>query len=203
MPMIDHACTNDECKHEFEVFRHLSAVSDTAPCPYCHMDAPKSSNFQRIIQRPPSNAQRFDPVALDWKPGPGGEKIYSYPGSNRDPVDAGYQRVYLNTLSEVDKHVKSVAAGENELRRFNLYAEKAVFDERTKLRHEHLRAAYREKGMSGQITEMVMARTLKRREEKFSELIRRETNFHSQAFSFNQSNRQAHTDVTTGWKDKR
>lgn len=144
-----------------------------------------------------TNAQRFDPVALDRRM-VNGEYQYSYPGSNTDPVSPGYERITLNSLREIDRHTKSESAKEQELRSLNLSAERDQWDKRTRERREATKDLIRQKGWSGRYFDLACKKVDAAREKKYTELQRRQVSFHNQAFSFDASNRQGYRDDTVG-----
>lgn len=145
-----------------------------------------------------STALHFEPVALDRKRNDVGDYIYSYPGSNADPVSLGYERILLTSLPEIDRHVKSESSKDQELRSINLSAERAAWDERTRTRRESTRALIRQKGFSGKYFDAVCTLIDRNREKKYAELNRRQISFHNQAMSFDAHNRQEYRDDTVG-----
>lgn len=144
-----------------------------------------------------TKATRFEPVALDRKQ-VNGEWVYSYPGSNADPLTPGYERIHLTSLPEIDRHVKSESAKEQELRTFNLSAERSAWDQRTKARREETRALISRKGFSGKYFDAVCKLIDRNRDKKYVEMERKQVAFHNQAMSFDASNRQEYRDDTSG-----
>lgn len=202
MPMLDFQCANEECGREFESFFHPGKNPEDAPCPDCQTSAPRDRDLLKSLRQPARNALRFDPIALDRRM-EAGEWVYSYPGSSSDPVAPGYERVYLTSISESDRHVKGVNEKEQELRSMNLQLEKQVWDERTKQRREDTRALIARRGFSGRYFDAICKVVDHKREKRYRELANRQVAFHNQAFSYDAGNRMAHCDQSTGWKDRK
>lgn len=202
MPMLDYQCSNSECGLPFESFSHPGHSPTHADCPHCGTFAARETDPFITLRRPASNALRFDPIAIDRRK-EAGEWVYSYPGSNTEPVSEGYERIYITNMSQADKHTREVGGKEQELRSMNLQLERGVWDQRTKERREDTRALIARRGWSGKIFEAVCKQIDAQREKRYAQLERKQVDFHNQALSFNQSNRMAHCDINTGWKDRR
>lgn len=202
MPMLDFRCTNEECGVRFESFSHPGHNPEAAECPDCQCLSPRETNPQITMRRPASNALRFDPIAIDRRM-EAGEWVYSYPGSNKDPVSPGYERIYLSTMSESDRHVKDVNGKEQELRTMNIQMERMAWDQRVKERREDTRALIARKGFSGKYFDAVCKMVDKSREKRYAELERKQVAFHNQALSFDASNRQGHSSAETNWRDRK
>lgn len=202
MPMIDYTCAAEDCGMRFEAFHFPASIPATSPCPSCQKDAPREMDLMIQLTNRPTNALRFEPIAIDrvWECG---EWKYSYPGANTDPVTPGYERIYLDTISASDRHIREVGGKEQELRTMQILAEKSVWDQRVKERREDTRALISRKGFSGRYFDAVCRMVDRSREKRYKQLLSREVNFHNQAFSYDGSNRMPHTDITTGWKDRR
>lgn len=202
MPMLDYRCMNEECAIRFEAFTHPGHNPVSSPCPDCQSTGIRETDPQITMRRPASNALRFDPIAIDRRM-EGGEYVYSYPGSNADPVSPGYERIYLTNMSESDRHVRGVNGKEQELRSMNIQLERQVWDARVKERREDTRALIARKGFTGKYFDAVCQMVDRNRAKRYAELERKQVAFHNQALSFDLSNRQGYSDASTNWKDRK
>jgi hypothetical protein len=197
MPMVVYLCANGTCHdRESERFFHpTQAPPETAACEACAGTTHRSDAVEHTIKRPPSRAMRFDPVVVDRRKAADGSWIYSYPGHSSDPVDAGYERVMLDNLSQVDRFVKDRNAEESELRKMQIHAERAHWDERTKERRDNTRQQLTKMGIGeSRVFDLVNRFVDAKREKRYRQLLSRDTGFHHQAFSYDASNRQEYRD---------
>lgn len=148
----------------------------------------------------PDDAQSFQPLIVDRDVETG---QLSYPGSASDPVPTGHVRETLSTISQVDRFCRDRSMEETEKRRLTIRAEREYFDQRTKERREQIRSVIAKRGFSGKLFDMITQRIDARREKRYTDLLNREVHFFSDVFAFNSSNRNPHSDESTGWKSRK
>jgi hypothetical protein len=193
MPMFDYVCSGCGNRIERFSFRREDAP-DITGCD-CGSNAAISDDPSLRMVRP-RNALRFDPIVVHCRLGPDGSYVYSYPGNPNDPVDPGYEKVELTTISQADRFVKDRNSEEQELRRMQIGAEKAHWDERAKERRENAtRELQKRLGKSNsRIGELVARAIDARREKKYRELENKAVNFHIQGIDYDHSNRAEYRD---------
>ena len=198
MPMIDYVCP--DCDGTVEEF-HQSSIPEQIGCE-CGGTMTRSQDPLLTLRRPSSHAQNFPPIAIDrqWV---NGEWKYSYPGANDAPPEPGYERIFLRNMRESDRFSREVSGKEQELRAMNIEGERRVWDERTKMRREHIQNIIRQRGFSGKYFDAACRFVDAAREKRYAELGRSRTEVINQALNFNAGNRQAHCDIRTGWKDRK
>ena len=205
MPMIDYICSDIECSDYAERFFHPSSVPDTIPCVECGQDMKITYAPSIAMRRPRSNALHFDPVVVHRRYNDEKKDYdYSFPSRNNELPDAGYERVEMNSIKEVDRFCRVMGNREKETRQFNITAEKQYWDDRTKERREKADTEMKRRGItSSRAGDMARQYVDQMRQKRYDKMMSKDVNFNNQAFSFDSSNRQEHRDIDTGWKARR
>jgi hypothetical protein len=142
----------------------------------------------------PQHAQTFDPVVIHRNEA--GE--VRFPGRTDAQVPAGYEKVELRTLAEVRKFEREMNARDR--------AVHASAQERSRIQMEQLRLKER-----GELLQMMQQMSPFGRDltrvaiQATDERARKEYDpgFRVEVFSDDASNREAHRDRETGWKERR
>lgn len=189
MPMYDFCCRND---HHFERFffsnRLHAALEEGIFCEECGEQAKQIFEPSITLSRRPFVP--FQPRVVHRKLDEStGRYIYSYPGRSDDPVDHGYERVELNTPSELDRFCRDRALELKEERQFNISAEKDYWDERRKETREKIRAELSRRGLGqSRLFDMVNQYLDSTRDKKYRDQLNHTPEFFNHAASFDQSN---------------
>ena len=141
----------------------------------------------------PGDAQTFSPVVV-FKDRKGN---LSYPGSNRDRTPDGYERVEINTtrgVRQLQKQMDTELKIEREM--VDMVEERSVNGFRKK-RRERLREQMKKMTPQGrQFAELAMKKTDEKPKRRFKPAS------YVESFEYDKSNRAAHNDAVTGWKDR-
>lgn len=141
----------------------------------------------------PGDAQTFSPVVV-FKDRNG---QLSYPGSNKDQTPNGYERVEINTtrgVRQLQKRMDTELKIEHEM--VDMVEENAINKFR-KTRRERLREKMKKMTPQGrQFAELAMKKTDEKPKKSFRPAS------YIESFEYDKSNREAHNDAVTGWKDR-
>lgn len=148
----------------------------------------------------PEYAQSFTPLVVDRDPLTG---AICYPGASTDPTPEGYVRDVFTTIEQVDRFCRTQSDEETARRRENIQAEKDYWDNRIRERREYVREEMKRRGFKGKGFEAVTRLLDARREAKYAQLLKREVNIFSDVFSYDSSNREPHSDQSTGWRNRK
>ena len=187
MPVLhDYRCP--QCRKVFEKMEAWDAEKTACEC--------GAEAVRVFLSRREYRAQAFDPV-LVFRDASG---HYRFPGRNSGEVPKGYEPVFLRTTAEVRKFEKQMNAKERERYMIHKEREEATYREFLGSRRSELRQRIQHMSQFGRdFAEAAM----RANDEAPSADHKFDPAFHIEAFSFDSSNRDPHTDRDSGFRGRK
>jgi hypothetical protein len=142
----------------------------------------------------PRRAQNIDPVVVHRAK----DGTYRFPGSADAPIPAGYEKVELRTLAEVDAFSKKVNQHDRSIIDRHVERECQQIEALEAQQRPELRAAMQRMTPAQRaLAEHAIRVNNSRRPKGF------DSGFHLEIREMDASNRDAHRDVRTGWRGRK
>lgn len=200
MSMFDYICTSPDCGLHFEHYFHSSSPAPEESLCECGTVAKLTFEPSIAMVRPygAGDAQGFTPVVIH-KDAHGKMR---FPGSADAPCPPGFQRVELTTLSQVRALEREVNTSERSKSEFNRQAQRHVSQVEAKERRDKFLELSRNFSPRGKKFRDTIMEAKDIRQGRLDRPVG-EPNFHVDAFSFDSSNRERHSDQRTGWRGRK
>lgn len=206
MPLYEYECTDDACHWIFEQVRRISEREDPPPCPKCA--APTARIY--LPSRLYANACNIDPVVVHRA----ADGTYKMPGRSDAPVTAGYERVELRSIRDIERFEREVNTQHTSLIGRRVEHEQARFEANQAVRRARLRHAithgFTMKDSDGKTVTFgpmsargrLFAEQALKRGESFT-VQSYEPGFRVDILHHDAHNREPWRDVDTGWRPVR
>jgi len=191
--MADFVCGT--CGAEAEYFFHH--IPDSVLCEQNGCAGTCERRFSLPGEWRPTNAARFEPIVIHRSP----NGKLRFPGSVDAIPPRGFEKVELRTIQEADKFVAGMNAREQARINEHFYRKEEALGHQLKKNRDELKSELRRRGLPGYIAELGRRYTEQKRTAMSSQS--RSANCHFEVFAFDRSNREPHSDVRTGWQDRR